>query len=149
MGISCELFQRWPAMRSCDDEAGPRRPRTHIKVVLLAAAAILSAPKGDSTFVTSAALVNRVGVRAERVPSRSMQAISGEDPVEPDFDDDDDDDEEGAQDSGARGSSEDVKEVAGAINEKLFLEEEDLPDDLDDLDDEDEADKEAVDEEKG
>jgi len=64
-------------------------------------------------------------------------------------DDDDDDDEEGAQDSGARGSSEDVKEVAGAINEKLFLEEEDLPDDLDDLDDEDEADKEAVDEEKG
>ncbi|OLP86027.1 hypothetical protein AK812_SmicGene32926 [Symbiodinium microadriaticum] len=51
-------------------------------------------------------------------------------------------DEEAEPDSGARGS-EDVKEMveAGAINEKLFLEEEDLPDDLDDLD---EADEEAV-----
>jgi len=106
LGISCELFQRWPAMRSCDDEAGPRRPRTHIKVVLLAAAAILSAPKGDSTFVTSAALVNRVGVRAERVPSRSMQAISGEDPVEPDFDDDDDDDDDDDGDDEEAGDGE-------------------------------------------
>ncbi|CAE7239380.1 unnamed protein product [Symbiodinium microadriaticum] len=56
----------------------------------------------------------------------------------------DSEDEEAEPDSGARGS-EDVKE-AGAINEKLFLEEEDLPDDLDDLD---EADEEAVEEGKG
>ncbi|CAE7250187.1 unnamed protein product [Symbiodinium sp. CCMP2456] len=56
----------------------------------------------------------------------------------------DGEDEEAEPDSGARGS-EDVKE-AGAINEKLFLEEEDLPDDLDDLD---EADEEAVEEGKG
>jgi len=59
-------------------------------------------------------------------------------------DGDDGEDEEAEPDSGARGS-EDVKE-AGAINEKLFLEEEDLPDDLDDLD---EADEEAVEEGKG
>eukprot|EP00930_Biecheleria_cincta_P085224 TRINITY_DN74630_c0_g1_i1.p1 TRINITY_DN74630_c0_g1~~TRINITY_DN74630_c0_g1_i1.p1 ORF type:complete len:371 (+),score=129.52 TRINITY_DN74630_c0_g1_i1:35-1147(+) len=49
--------------------------------------------------------------------------------------DDDDDDEDGAdkeaiEESGARGSDE---QLAGAINEKLFLDEDDLPDDLDDL----------------
>ncbi|CAK8989438.1 unnamed protein product [Durusdinium trenchii] len=41
--------------------------------------------------------------------------------------------EEEGQDSGARGSTEE----AGAINEKLFLQEEELPDDLDDVEDED------------
>lgn len=50
--------------------------------------------------------------------------------------DDDDGEAEGeeAQDGGARGSA----DPPGAINEKLFLEEGDLPDDLDDLDDDEE-----------
>lgn len=53
--------------------------------------------------------------------------------------DDDDDDEDGpdkeaTEESGARGSDE---QLAGAINEKLFLEEDDLPDDLDNLDEDD------------
>eukprot|EP00931_Biecheleriopsis_adriatica_P085824 TRINITY_DN60612_c0_g1_i1.p1 TRINITY_DN60612_c0_g1~~TRINITY_DN60612_c0_g1_i1.p1 ORF type:complete len:369 (+),score=135.58 TRINITY_DN60612_c0_g1_i1:56-1162(+) len=47
------------------------------------------------------------------------------------------DDDENAGDSGARGSG----DPAGAINQDLFLEEGDLPDDLDDLDDDEEESK--------
>ncbi|CAE7205808.1 unnamed protein product [Symbiodinium natans] len=71
--------------------------------------------------------------------------------VAQDLQDGDGEDDEAEPDTGARGSSEDVQEVAGAINEKLFLEEEDLPDldDLDEADEADEADEEAVEEGKG
>jgi len=63
--------------------------------------------------------------------------LADEGDSEEDGDDDDDEDEadkEAIEESGARGSAE---QLAGAIDEKLFLDEGDLPDDLDDLDEDD------------
>lgn len=63
--------------------------------------------------------------------------MAEENDSEEDGDDDDDEDEadkEAIEESGARGSAE---QLAGAIDEKLFLDEGDLPDDLDDLDEDD------------
>lgn len=67
------------------------------------------------------------------------RGVAAELAEEDDGEEDDDDDEDGpdkeaTEESGARGSDE---QLAGAINEKLFLDEDDLPDDLDDLDEDD------------
>lgn len=63
--------------------------------------------------------------------------MAEENDSEEDGDDDDDEDEadkEAIEESGARGSD---GQLAGAINQNLFLDEGDLPDDLDDLDEDD------------